>query len=523
MNGAKPAMPKEQALAWCEDKVDSGADLKIEQARLNGALSDAMQPKTYTMNGFTNCNSIGSYTNCNTTGYATPMPSYNSGQYGQAMGAALGAAFARPGEIKKCMAMLGYSEIEVQQNQSRPTTSSVQSSSQAATQMRALNPLGAGSEASDVFNGWSIAKLDKVQGFTGCFAMNINSAEQGLPLSIMIEKGRYDKAILSVRHDGKASPTSDVGTVRLAALELKNLPMRSLTGSEALTPLDLTPEVRNALETRGLLSWDVNHQYAFVLPEAPNLIQRLIQCADAPTFSSYRSMILTNSNQSSSPSMAIDFAGGNDGLTNEQRYKLARQILEFKEQNKSNNSSAVKPQIDNRPNDPLPANASITKKLDHFNSGTTDWIVRRQFGDGLKGCFASYNTNFRYSHSITLRNADSDEHNILFKSPNSNKTPIHFTNASLFSVSEGLGSNFSGTINDRGANVELDTASLLVLLDLIEHGESLYLEVEPNVRFKISGKPSLGLTSILWQCARPDDQLPSLQSVKDYLYKQHRS
>ena len=115
MQGASPVMPKEQALAWCEDKVDSGADLKIEQARLNGALSDAMQPKTYTVNGFTNCNSIGSYTNCNTTGYATPMPSYNSGQYGQAMGAALGAAFARPGEIKKCMAMLGFSQIEVEQ------------------------------------------------------------------------------------------------------------------------------------------------------------------------------------------------------------------------------------------------------------------------------------------------------------------------------------------------------------------------------------------------------------------------
>lgn len=336
MHGATPAMPKEQALAWCEDKVDSGADLKIEQARLNGALSDAMQPKTYTMNGFTNCNSIGSYTNCNSTGYATPMPSYNSGQYGQAMGAALGAAFARPGEIKKCMAMLGYSEVEVQQSNSRPTQSSVQSSSQAATQMRAINPLSAGSEASDVFNGWSIAKLDKVQGFTGCFAMNINSAQQGLPLSIMIEKGRYDKAILSVRHDGKASPNSDVGTVRLAALELKNLPMRSLTGSEALTPLDLTSEVRNALETRGLLSWDVNHQYAFVLPEAPNLIRRLIQCADASSFSTYLSMVSSDLNNSSSSAVGIDFVGGDDGLTNEQRYKLARQILEYKQENKVN-------------------------------------------------------------------------------------------------------------------------------------------------------------------------------------------
>ena len=340
MQGATPEMPKEQALAWCEDKVDRGANIAIEKARLSGALSDAMQPKSYSVIGYTNCNSIGSFTNCNSTGYANPMPSYNSGEVGQAMGAALGSALARPGKVKKCMAMMGYSEIEVQETSTNQSNITSKSASQSGRLKSTKSPIGKTiSNDLDSYAGWSIGKLDGVNGFTGCYAMNNNSVKLGLPMSIMIEKGRYDNAILSVRHDGKAVPKSKVGNITLGELQLNNLPVASLTGKEAFAPLRLTSEVRNALQSLGLISWDVNDNYAYVLSEAPELINRLEKCADADNFQAYKRWLGAQSSSSSSNQPVIDFVSGQDGLTNEQRYNLARQILDYKDANKAETSS----------------------------------------------------------------------------------------------------------------------------------------------------------------------------------------
>lgn len=281
MQGATPAMPKEQALAWCEDKVDSGADLKVEQARLDGALSDAMQPKTYTMNGFTNCNSIGSNTNCNTTGYATPMPSYNSGQYGQAMGAALGAAFARPGEIKKCMAMLGYSEIEVEQNVKTPKT---QSALRYASNGNTIN--------GEVFfanvSGWEITGFKNngiTEECTAVYIPPVGNEEKAVFFTVFGKNSPYnldDKFAVGIVDLNLVHPDKRKVSVNL---EIGNSVFQQqsgvVEGSRMMTSLYKSLQLIDEIETSGHFELDAGVKYKFDLPNARGLMNDLHNCANA--------------------------------------------------------------------------------------------------------------------------------------------------------------------------------------------------------------------------------------------------
>lgn len=237
----------------------------------------------------------------------------------------------------------------------------------------------------DSYRGWSIGKLDGVQGFTGCYAMNDNSVKLGLPMSIMIEKGRYDDAILSVRHDGKAVPKGTAGNITLGSLQLNNLPVATLTGDEAFAPLRLTSDVRNALQSRGLISWDVNENYAYVLPEAPELINRLFMCADAPNLQAYKSMLGSLPSTGAVSQPKIDFVGGQDGLTNEQRYKLARQIQQYQTENSSESKgtklSGGKQQLSKSTQEDVSVNTSLMvvdiNERDRFSTLVpTEWQIQ---------------------------------------------------------------------------------------------------------------------------------------------------